>query len=237
MITGLSHLAIGSPNPDATRAATAAFLGVAEPARTLALANVALAFPEAPAPAVAAITFAVADLSRAATTMRRRGIAMAPTGPSIPPRSPASRSASGKRGPAARPRPPTSPNSTISGSPPRTPIGPSPSMARASAALRTRSRQRRLGRPTAFFPLRHPAHRGRPPTCRRRPHRCADTVYGLSWRVTDLPAARARLRHAGFSVSDIRPGRRKGTQVATVHDAPAGIPTLLIEIGASAASI
>jgi len=64
-----------------------------------------------------------------------------------------------------------------------------------------------------------------------------DTFYGLSWRVADLPAARARLRHAGFSVSDIRPGRRRGTQVATVRDAPAGIPTLLVEIGANAASI
>ncbi len=55
-----------------------------------------------------------------------------------------------------------------------------------------------------------------------------DRLWGLSWRVPDLAKARARLRTAGVDVSDIRTGRRPGTQVLTVRSHTSGVPTLMI---------
>ncbi|HEX6860872.1 MAG TPA: VOC family protein [Caulobacteraceae bacterium] len=55
-----------------------------------------------------------------------------------------------------------------------------------------------------------------------------DAPWGLSWRVPDVPAANARMKGAGFDVSDVRPGRKPGTAVFTVKDAPAAVPTLVI---------
>lgn len=55
-----------------------------------------------------------------------------------------------------------------------------------------------------------------------------DGFYGLSWRVPDIRAARERLAAAGLNVSDVRTGRRRGTEVFTVRDAPGGVPTLVI---------
>jgi len=46
--------------------------------------------------------------------------------------------------------------------------------------------------------------------------------------VPDLAKARARLRTAGVDVSDIRTGRRPGTQVLTVRSHTSGVPTLMI---------
>jgi len=57
----------------------------------------------------------------------------------------------------------------------------------------------------------------------------ADELWGLSWRVGDADAARDRLAAAGLDVSPVRAGRKPGTRVFTVRDAPAGIPTLMIE--------
>lgn len=54
-----------------------------------------------------------------------------------------------------------------------------------------------------------------------------DSLWGLSWRVPDVAAAHARLS-AHFAVSEIRAGRKPGTRVFTVKDAPAGVPTLII---------
>jgi catechol 2,3-dioxygenase-like lactoylglutathione lyase family enzyme len=56
-----------------------------------------------------------------------------------------------------------------------------------------------------------------------------DRLYGLSWRVADAAAARARLASAGIEVSDVRTGRQPGTRVLTVRDGTCGIPTLLVE--------
>jgi len=56
-----------------------------------------------------------------------------------------------------------------------------------------------------------------------------DLLWGLSWRVPDADAARARLSGAGIDVSDVRPGRKPGTRVLTVRDGTCGVPTLLIE--------
>jgi len=55
-----------------------------------------------------------------------------------------------------------------------------------------------------------------------------DRFGGLAWRVTDPDAARARMAATGFDVSEIRTGRKPGTKVFTVRDAPAGVPTLML---------
>jgi len=55
-----------------------------------------------------------------------------------------------------------------------------------------------------------------------------DSFGGLAWRVTDPDAVHARLAGAGFDVSEVRQGRKPGTKVFTVRDAPAGVPTLML---------
>ncbi|OBK30690.1 hypothetical protein A5634_15495 [Mycobacterium asiaticum] len=56
-----------------------------------------------------------------------------------------------------------------------------------------------------------------------------DQVWGLSWRVPNADAARARLADAGLDVSEVRAGRKPGTRVVSVKDGTCGVPTLLIE--------
>ncbi len=56
-----------------------------------------------------------------------------------------------------------------------------------------------------------------------------DRLYGMSWRVDDADATRARLAAAGIDVSDVRTGRKPGTRVLTVRSGTCGIPTLLVE--------
>jgi catechol 2,3-dioxygenase-like lactoylglutathione lyase family enzyme len=56
-----------------------------------------------------------------------------------------------------------------------------------------------------------------------------DRLWGLSWRVADADATRARLASAGLDVSDVRTGRKPGTRVLTVRTGTCGIPTLLVE--------
>jgi catechol 2,3-dioxygenase-like lactoylglutathione lyase family enzyme len=55
-----------------------------------------------------------------------------------------------------------------------------------------------------------------------------DRLWGLSWRVPAIADAHARLRAGGVDVSDIRTGRRPGTQVFTVRSHTSGVPTLMI---------
>jgi catechol 2,3-dioxygenase-like lactoylglutathione lyase family enzyme len=62
----------------------------------------------------------------------------------------------------------------------------------------------------------------------------ADHLWGLSYRVVDLDAARARLLAGGVDVSEARAGHKTGTRVATVRSGTAGIPTLLLEEAARA---
>ncbi|MGD9980889.1 MAG: VOC family protein [Hyphomonadaceae bacterium] len=57
----------------------------------------------------------------------------------------------------------------------------------------------------------------------------ADSLWGLSWRVVDADAERARLSAAGLEVSDVRPGMKPGTRVFTVRNGTCGVPTLMIE--------
>ena len=56
-----------------------------------------------------------------------------------------------------------------------------------------------------------------------------DKLWGLSWRVADIEATRARLASSGVEVSEVRDGRKPGTRVATVRSSTCGIPTLLVE--------
>lgn len=56
-----------------------------------------------------------------------------------------------------------------------------------------------------------------------------DRLWGLSWRVPDAQATRARLAAAGLDVSEVRAGRKPGTRVLTLRDGSCGVPTLLLE--------
>jgi catechol 2,3-dioxygenase-like lactoylglutathione lyase family enzyme len=82
----------------------------------------------------------------------------------------------------------------------------------------------RSGGITLEFASAHPAD----PTAASAP----DQLYGMSYRVADLHARRARLLDAGVEVSVIRPGMRPGTSVATVRSGTAGVPTILLQVDA-----
>lgn len=56
-----------------------------------------------------------------------------------------------------------------------------------------------------------------------------DRLWGLSWRVADIDATRARLIAAGLDVSEVRNGRKPGTRVMTVRNGTCGIQTVLLE--------
>ena len=55
-----------------------------------------------------------------------------------------------------------------------------------------------------------------------------DALWGLSWGVQDIRAAQGRLSDAGIDVSQVRTGRKPGTEVCTVRSHALGIPTLFI---------
>jgi catechol 2,3-dioxygenase-like lactoylglutathione lyase family enzyme len=56
-----------------------------------------------------------------------------------------------------------------------------------------------------------------------------DRLHGISWRIANADATRARLLAAGLDVSEVRTGRRPGTRVMTVKSGTCGVPTLLLE--------
>ncbi|MEM1037510.1 MAG: VOC family protein [Pseudomonadota bacterium] len=56
-----------------------------------------------------------------------------------------------------------------------------------------------------------------------------DTIWGITWAVNDLEAARERLSEQGLNVSDIRTGRKPGSRVFTVRDGTLQVPTLFIQ--------
>jgi catechol 2,3-dioxygenase-like lactoylglutathione lyase family enzyme len=61
-----------------------------------------------------------------------------------------------------------------------------------------------------------------------------DKLWGLSWRVDDADATRARLLAAGVEVSEVRAGRKPGTRVVSVRSGTCGVHTLLVERTAKA---
>ncbi|MDT4743131.1 VOC family protein [Bradyrhizobium sp. WYCCWR 12699] len=56
-----------------------------------------------------------------------------------------------------------------------------------------------------------------------------DRLWGLSWRVSDIDATRARLIAAGLDVTEVRKGRKPGTRIMTVRNGTCGIQTVLLE--------
>jgi catechol 2,3-dioxygenase-like lactoylglutathione lyase family enzyme len=56
-----------------------------------------------------------------------------------------------------------------------------------------------------------------------------DHFWGIAYRCADLSATAARLKSEEVVLSDTRPGRKPGTNVATFKSHALGLPTLLIE--------
>ena len=56
-----------------------------------------------------------------------------------------------------------------------------------------------------------------------------DSLWGLAWGVRDINKARERLIEQNIEVSDIKPGVKKDTLVATIKSHTNNVPTLLIE--------
>jgi catechol 2,3-dioxygenase-like lactoylglutathione lyase family enzyme len=56
-----------------------------------------------------------------------------------------------------------------------------------------------------------------------------DRLWGLSWRVGDIDAARTRLVASGVEVSEVRTGRKPGTRVMSVRSGTCGVQTLFLE--------
>lgn len=55
-----------------------------------------------------------------------------------------------------------------------------------------------------------------------------DDLWGATWKVDDLEPHHKRLSDQGVTVSEIRPGRKPGTQVFTVKSHTDDIPTLFL---------
>ena len=55
-----------------------------------------------------------------------------------------------------------------------------------------------------------------------------DQLWGLSWRTPDIARCHERLKKAGVEVSEIRQGRRPGTEVFTVHSHTANVPIIVL---------
>lgn len=56
-----------------------------------------------------------------------------------------------------------------------------------------------------------------------------DSLWGLAWSVKDIIQTRERLLSMNIEVSDIRPGVKEDTLVATISSHTNNVPTLLIE--------
>jgi len=56
-----------------------------------------------------------------------------------------------------------------------------------------------------------------------------DRLYGVAFTVDDLAGRRAALLEQGFDLSEIRPGQKSGTVVASVRSHTGGVPVLLIQ--------
>jgi catechol 2,3-dioxygenase-like lactoylglutathione lyase family enzyme len=56
-----------------------------------------------------------------------------------------------------------------------------------------------------------------------------DKLWGVTWRVDDIDAARARLIASGIEVSEVRNGRKPGTRVMSVRSGTCGVQTLFLE--------
>lgn len=57
----------------------------------------------------------------------------------------------------------------------------------------------------------------------------ADKLWGLAWSVKNLDETYARLKNSGVDISEVKPGIKENTKVATVKSHTHNVPTLLIE--------
>ncbi|MCE9649704.1 MAG: VOC family protein [Parvibaculum sp.] len=55
-----------------------------------------------------------------------------------------------------------------------------------------------------------------------------DFLWGLAWKASNVATVAARLAREGADVSEVRIGRKKGTEVATIRKPTCGVPTLLV---------
>lgn len=55
-----------------------------------------------------------------------------------------------------------------------------------------------------------------------------DRLWGVTWRTADIEAAHRRMKAAGFNITDVKQGIRRGTRVFTVRDGTLGVPTLML---------
>jgi len=56
----------------------------------------------------------------------------------------------------------------------------------------------------------------------------AEHFWGLAWKAEKVEAVRDRLAAAGLDVSEVKPGRKQGTAVATIRPPTNGVPTILV---------
>ena len=63
-----------------------------------------------------------------------------------------------------------------------------------------------------------------------RPKRAnkADFFWGIAYSVDNLESVHKRLSELGVALSDVREGRKPGTQVCTLKSHSIGVPTLLV---------
>ena len=57
----------------------------------------------------------------------------------------------------------------------------------------------------------------------------ADKLWGLAWSVKSLDETYTRLKKSGVDISEVKPGMKENTKVATVKSHTHNVPTLLIE--------
>jgi catechol 2,3-dioxygenase-like lactoylglutathione lyase family enzyme len=57
-----------------------------------------------------------------------------------------------------------------------------------------------------------------------------DTLWGITWRTTDIEAAHERMHSQGLNVSEVRKGMSKATRVFTVRDGTLNVPTLVLAV-------
>ena len=56
----------------------------------------------------------------------------------------------------------------------------------------------------------------------------SDALWGHAFRVRDIDAAHARMKSAGFDLSELRDGLKPGTRIFTVRDGNGNVPTLVL---------
>jgi catechol 2,3-dioxygenase-like lactoylglutathione lyase family enzyme len=246
MIDGLDHIVLAAPSPDAAIADYEAVLGRRTGGFSFQLANVRLDMrtgADSSAGGLSALAFAVSDIARAQRLLQRRALPVAAEADGVLRIEPAA-----TRGVAillaAR----------TPGGEAREPSPPLPDADAASCVcgldhvvIRSPDPERAVALYAGRLGLSLRLDRSEPAwSARLLFFRCGDLIvevvhdlkagigdgpdrlWGLSWRVPDIAKAHARLRSRGIDVSDIRAGRRRGTDVFTVRSATGGVPTLML---------